>query len=54
MNSTLDQASLEELTSILRNELEEYGALLAVLIEQQENIMNRDPDALFEINEKVG
>jgi hypothetical protein len=53
MNSTLDQASLEELTSILRHELEEYGALLAVLIEQQEKIMNRDPDALFEINEKV-
>ncbi|MBT5690101.1 MAG: hypothetical protein HOI65_03200, partial [Opitutae bacterium] len=53
MNSTLDQTSFEELTSILRRELEEYGALLTVLIEQQEKIMNRDPDALFEINEKV-
>ncbi len=53
MNSTLDQTVFEELTSILRKELEEYGALLTLLIEQQENILNRKPDALFQINEKV-
>jgi len=53
MNSILDNQSLEELTSILRRELEEYGALLSVLVEQQEMIMNRDPDSLFDINEKV-
>ena len=53
MNSVLDLTSLEELTNVLRQELEEYGALLTLLVEQQEKILNRDPEALFKINEKV-
>jgi hypothetical protein len=53
MNSTLEQTSLEEMTKILRRELEEYGALLDLLVEQQDRILNRDPDALFKINEQV-
>jgi len=44
---------IEELTSILRREVEEYGELLAVLVEQQEKIMNRDSTALLEINQKM-
>ena len=53
MNSTLEQTSLEEMTKILRRELEEYGALLDLLVNQQDRILNRDPDALFKINEQV-
>jgi hypothetical protein len=53
MNWTMDQALIEELTSILRREVEEYGGLLAVLVEQQEKIMNRDSTALLEINQKM-
>ena len=53
MNSTLEQTSFEEMTKILRRELEEYGALLDLLVKQQDRIMNRDPDALFKINEEV-
>jgi hypothetical protein len=53
MNPTLDQTAFEDLTNILRKELEEYGALLALLVEQQEYILKRDPDTLFKINEKV-
>jgi hypothetical protein len=53
MNSTMDQVLIEELTSILRKEVEEYGELLAVLVEQQEKIMIRDSTALLEINRKM-
>ena len=53
MNLTIEQASFGELTQILRSELEEYGALLDLLVGQQERILNRDPDALFQINEQV-
>jgi hypothetical protein len=49
----MDQVLIEELTSILRREVEEYGELLAVLVEQQEKIMNRDSTALLEINQKM-
>ena len=41
MNSTLEQTSFEEMTKILRRELEEYGALLDLLVKQQDRIMNR-------------
>jgi uncharacterized protein YidB (DUF937 family) len=44
---------LDELTTILRKELEEYGALLALLVEQQEYILQRQPDTLMKINDEV-
>ena len=53
MNSTMDQALIDELTSVLRREVEEYGELLIIIIEQQEQIMNRDSTALSEINRKL-
>ena len=53
MNPTMDQVLIEELTSILRSEVEEYGELLAVLVEQQGKIINRDATVLLEINQKM-
>ena len=53
MSLTIEQASFGQLTKILRRELEEYGGLLDLLVEQQERILNRDPDALFQTNERV-
>ena len=53
MNTTVDQALIEELTSVLRREVEEYGGLLIVIVEQQEKIMSRDSTALSEINQKM-
>ena len=53
INSTMEQALIEELTSILRREVGEYGELLAVLVEQQEKIMDRDATALLKINQKM-
>ena len=53
MSLTIEQASFGQLTKILRSELEEYGGLLDLLVEQQERILNRDPDALFQTNERV-
>jgi uncharacterized protein YidB (DUF937 family) len=53
MNPTLDQTALDELTTIPRKELEEYGALLALLVEQQEYILQRNPDTLMKTNDEV-
>ena len=44
----------EELLGLLRTELQEYGALLGLLKEQQDKILSRDPEALVEVNQSVG
>ena len=39
--------SWEFITECLRNELQEYGALLGLFEDQQENLLRRDPDAVL-------
>lgn len=39
--------SWEFITESLRNELQEYGALLGLFEEQQTNLLRRDPDAVL-------
>ena len=44
----------EELLDLLRDELQEYGALVGLLKDQQDKILSREPDALIEVNQSVG
>lgn len=44
----------EELLDLLRDELQEYGALVGLLKDQQDKILSREPDALMEVNQSVG
>jgi flagellar biosynthesis/type III secretory pathway chaperone len=43
----------EDLLGLLRDELQEYGSLLGLLSAQQQNILDRRPEALLEINQTV-
>lgn len=45
--------SWEDLLGLLRDELQEYGGLLGLLDAQQQNILNRRPDGILEINQSV-
>ena len=43
----------EDLLGLLRDELQEYGSLLGLLSAQQQNILDRRPESLLEINQSV-
>ena len=43
----------EDLLSLLRDELQEYGSLLGLLSAQQQSILERRPESLLEINQSV-
>ena len=43
----------EDLLSLLRDELQEYGGLVGVLSAQQQSILNRQPDSLLQLNQSV-
>ncbi len=43
----------EDLLGLLRDELQEYGSLLGLLSAQQQNILERRPESLLEINQTV-
>ena len=43
----------EELLTLLRNELQEYGGLVGLLNDQQDQLFARDPDALIAVNQSV-
>ena len=45
--------SWEDLLHLLREELREYGGLMGLLSNQQESILNREPENLLEINKSV-
>ena len=45
--------SWEDLLHLLRDELREYGGLMGLLSNQQESILNREPENLLEINKSV-
>ena len=45
--------SWEDLLHLLRDELGEYGGLMGLLTNQQESILNREPENLLEINKSV-
>ena len=45
--------SWEDLLHLLRDELGEYGGLVGLLSDQQETILNREPENLLEINKSV-
>ena len=45
--------SWEDLLNLLRDELGEYGGLMGLLSNQQESILNREPENLLEINKSV-
>ena len=48
-----DTFSWEDLLTLLRDELQEYGGLVGLLGAQQEKILNREPEALLEVNRSV-
>lgn len=43
----------QELLSVLRTELQEYGGLLNLLDDQQEKILNRESEALMSVNRQI-
>jgi hypothetical protein len=43
----------EDLLTLLRDELQEYGGLVGLLSAQQQSILNRQPDSLMELNQSV-
>ena len=43
----------EDLLSLLRDELQEYGGLVGLLSAQQQSILNRQPDNLLQLNQSV-
>jgi hypothetical protein len=43
----------EDLLSLLRDELQEYGGLVGLLNTQQQNILDRRSEGLLEINQSV-
>ena len=43
----------EDLLSLLRDELQEYGGLIGLLSSQQQSILNRRPESLLAINQSV-
>ena len=43
----------EDLLSLLRDELQEYGGLVGLLTAQQQSILNRQPDNLLQLNQSV-
>ena len=43
----------EDLLSLLRDELQEYGGLVGLLNAQQQNILNRQPENLLQLNQSV-
>jgi flagellar biosynthesis/type III secretory pathway chaperone len=43
----------EDLLTLLRDELQEYGGLIGLLNAQQQSILNRRPESLLEINQSV-
>jgi flagellar biosynthesis/type III secretory pathway chaperone len=43
----------QDLISLLRDELQEYGGLVGLLSAQQQSILNRQPDSLFQLNQSV-
>lgn len=43
----------EDLLGLLRDELQEYGGLIGLLSAQQQNILERRPESLLEINQSV-
>ena len=45
--------SWEDLLSLLRDELQEYGGLIGLLSAQQQSILNRRTDSLMELNQSV-
>ena len=45
--------SWEDLLSLLRDELQEYGGLIGLLSAQQQSILNRNPSSLMELNQSV-
>ena len=45
--------SWEDLLTLLRDELQEYGGLIGLLSAQQQSILNRKPDSLMELNQSV-
>ena len=45
--------SWEDLLTLLRDELQEYGGLIGLLSAQQQSILNRRPDSLMELNQSV-
>jgi flagellar biosynthesis/type III secretory pathway chaperone len=53
MNNNLDSFPWETLLEVLRSELQEYGGLLGLLVEQQKKILARDPDDLMDLNKSV-
>ena len=53
MNNTLESYPWETLLEVLRSELQEYGGLVGLLIEQQKKILSHDPDELMDLNKSV-
>jgi flagellar biosynthesis/type III secretory pathway chaperone len=51
--STVAADPQEQIIAALRGELEEYGGLLNVFDEQQQAILNRQPDAVLALEEKL-
>ena len=45
--------SWEDLLTLLRDELQEYGGLIGLLSAQQQSILNRRADSLMELNQSV-
>ena len=45
--------SWEDLLTLLRDELQEYGGLIGLLSAQQQSILNRRADSLMELNQAV-
>ena len=43
----------EDLLTLLRDELQEYGGLVGLLSAQQQSILNRQPDSLLQLNQSV-
>lgn len=53
MNNSLESYPWETLLEVLRSELQEYGGLVGLLIEQQKKILAHDPDELINLNKSV-
>jgi flagellar biosynthesis/type III secretory pathway chaperone len=53
MNGNLESYPWETLLEVLRSELQEYGGLVGLLVEQQKKILAREPNDLMDLNKSV-
>jgi len=53
MSSVFEKQDWDSLVDILREEIQEYGGLFNLLDRQQDEIFQRDPEAVLKTNEEI-